>query len=79
MEYVADVLSSHISQEAPLPAEKVVEIGREIRLALSPAYQQDVLHRDITPQNILLTEEETVKVTDFGIQNMDFVKPPSTS
>ena len=39
MEYVPDVLSSHISQEAPLPAERVVEIGREICLALSHAHK----------------------------------------
>ena len=67
MEYVPDVLSSHISPDKPLPPERVVEIGREICLALSHAHQQDVVHRDIKPQNILLTEEGTVKVTDFGI------------
>ena len=44
-----------------------MEVGREICAALSHAHQQDVVHRDIKPQNILLTEEGTVKVTDFGI------------
>ena len=67
MEYVPDVLSSHISPDSPLPAERVVEAGKEICAALSHAHQQDVVHRDIKPQNILLTEEGTVKVTDFGI------------
>ena len=67
MEYVPDVLSNHISPETPLPAERVVEIGREISLALSHAHSYDVVHRDIKPQNILLTEDGTVKVTDFGI------------
>ena len=67
MEYVPDVLSNHISPETPLPAERVVEIGKEISLALSHAHSYDVVHRDIKPQNILLTEDGTVKVTDFGI------------
>ena len=53
--------------ETPLPAERVAEIGREISLALSHAHSFDVVHRDIKPQNILLTEDGTVKVTDFGI------------
>jgi len=67
MEYVPDVLSNHISPGNPLPSERVIEIGREISLALSHAHSFDVVHRDIKPQNILLTEEGTVKVTDFGI------------
>ena len=67
MEYVPDVLSNHISPETPLPAERVAEIGKEISLALSHAHSFDVVHRDIKPQNILLTEDGTVKVNDFGI------------
>ena len=65
--YVSDVLSNHISPDKPLPAERVAEIGREISLALSHAHSFDVVHRDIKPQNILLTEDGTVKVTDCGI------------
>ena len=67
MEYVPDVLRNHISSEPPLPAERVVEIGREISLALSHAHNYDVVHRCIKPQNILLTKDGIAKVTDFGI------------
>ena len=67
MEYVPDVFRNHISSETPLPAERVVEIGREISLALSHAHSYDVVHRGIKPQNILLTKDGIVKVTDFGI------------
>ena len=57
MEYVPDVFRNHISSETPLPAERVVEIGREISLALSHAHSYDVVHRGIKPQNILLVVE----------------------
>ena len=54
MEYVPDVFRNHISSETP---ERVVEIGREISLALSHAHSYDVVHRGIKPQNILLVAE----------------------
>ena len=43
------------------------EIGRPILEALSYAYGQNVLHRDLKPQNVLLTSDGVIKVADFGI------------
>ena len=67
MEYVPDVLSDHISPDNPMSPERVLQIARGICSALSHAHSLDVVHRDIKPQNILLTYDGTVKVTDFGI------------
>jgi len=62
MEYVPDVLSAHISPDSPMSPERVLQIARGICSALSHAHSLDVVHRDIKPQNILLTDDGTVKV-----------------
>ncbi len=48
------------------PAE-AVRIGRQVASALAVAHARGVIHRDIKPENLLMDEEGTVKVLDFGI------------
>jgi len=69
MEYVAGpTLKDVIRQRAPLPVEFTLQVAGQICAALEYAHRHNVIHRDIKPQNILLSEdEEVVKVTDFGI------------
>lgn len=69
MEYVAGpTLKDIIRQRAPLSVDQAMRIAEQICLALEYAHRHGVIHRDIKPQNILLSEdEEVVKVTDFGI------------
>jgi serine/threonine protein kinase len=50
----------------PLPWPAVVQIGRQVASALTAAHSRGLVHRDITPANIMLTTEG-VKVVDFGI------------
>jgi serine/threonine-protein kinase len=68
MEYVeGENLKSIIKKEGGLLPAKVIEIGKQVATALDFAHQHNIIHRDIKPHNIVLTNEGTVKVTDFGI------------
>ncbi|HEY6474970.1 MAG TPA: serine/threonine-protein kinase [Polyangia bacterium] len=68
MEYVdGRSLRSIIQSDAPLPAERALEIARQVTEALVYLHEKGVVHRDIKPENILLTGDGKVKILDFGI------------
>ncbi len=68
MEYVDGyTLKDLILRDSRLKPEEAVQIAIQICDALAHAHSQNVIHRDIKPQNIILTGEGRVKVTDFGI------------
>jgi tRNA A-37 threonylcarbamoyl transferase component Bud32/tetratricopeptide (TPR) repeat protein/TolB-like protein len=59
-------LRDRLTREGPLPVEQGIRICREIAEALDYAHQQGVVHRDLKPDNVLLSEGHAV-VADFGI------------
>jgi len=68
MEYVpGKSLKQLIKEEAPLELNKAIEIMRQILDALQHAHENNIVHRDVKPHNILLTPGGRIKVTDFGI------------
>jgi len=68
MEYVKGAtLKKLIQKDAPLSTEKVVHIGMQIAKAMEFAHEHEIIHRDIKPQNVIITETGEIKVTDFGI------------
>jgi hypothetical protein len=68
MELVAGADLAHlIAAEAPLPAERVVAIGRGVAAGLAEAHRAGLVHRDLKPANILLAGDGTPKVADFGL------------
>jgi predicted Ser/Thr protein kinase len=68
MEYVqGETLFRLIKQQKTIPEAKALEIARQVARGLRHAFQMGLIHRDIKPQNILITPEGQAKVCDFGL------------
>ncbi len=67
-EYVdGETLKALIRRRGPLDITESIAYAIEIARALGAAHEHQIVHRDVKPQNVLLTEEGTAKITDFGI------------
>ena len=67
-EYVpGENLKELVGRTGPLPEREAVRLAFQVARALAFAHGQGLVHRDVKPQNVLLTEEGRAKVTDFGI------------
>lgn len=60
-------LKNMIRARGALPLDKTLKFGIEICAGLGFAHRAGIVHADVKPQNVLLTKNETVKITDFGI------------
>lgn len=71
MEYVkGKTLKDLIREQGKIPYKKAVEYGIQITKALDCAHRNNIVHRDVKPQNILVTEDDIIKVADFGIAKL---------
>ena len=67
-EYIdGENLKQFVERTGPLPTRRAVELALEIADALAFAHEHELVHRDVKPQNVLLTADGDAKVTDFGI------------
>ncbi len=68
MEYLPELnLKEIIKRYAPLPLEKVIEVGEACCEALAYAHRRGLVHRDVKPHNVLFTDDGHAKLSDFGI------------
>ena len=68
MEYVEGItLKEYISKNKALPWTKAADFAAQICEGLDAAHKKSVIHRDIKPQNIIMTKGDVLKITDFGI------------
>ena len=68
MELVEGItLKKYIEKRGKLPYKEAVSIAIQVANGMDAAHQHNIVHRDIKPQNIIISKEGKVKVTDFGI------------
>ena len=60
-------LNELIQAEAPMDYRKAADITKQVASGLSAAHKKGIVHRDVKPHNILMTEDGIAKITDFGI------------
>ncbi|MGB8317820.1 MAG: serine/threonine-protein kinase [Ignavibacteriaceae bacterium] len=71
MEYVdAKTVSEWLREKGVLSVDETLKIVRQLLNAINHAHKVGVIHRDIKPNNILLCEDGTVKVMDFGLAKL---------
>ncbi len=81
MEFVQGMSVRQMIDEQPMAVPSAIQVMLQVLDALASAHQQGVIHQDIKPGNILLTEQMRAKVTDFGISrfgNTDTTGPFSS-
>lgn len=68
MEYIeGPTLKEYLCKEGKLSADEAVEMTLQILKGIAHAHHHRIIHRDIKPQNILMTKNGTLKILDFGI------------
>src|SRR5918912_3289999 len=72
LEYLPGGDMASLCRKNPLPLERALHYLEQVCAGLAHAHEHDVIHRDVKPQNLLLTaDRETVKIADFGIAKIE--------
>jgi eukaryotic-like serine/threonine-protein kinase len=63
----------------PIPMRKVHDYAQQIVSGLSAAHEKGIVHRDLKPENLFITQDDRVKILDFGLAKLRAPKPEASS
>ncbi len=70
MELAEGTTLRRVLNDAPLPAERLLEIARQLAEGLAKAHGAGIVHRDLKPENVMVSEDGLVKILDFGLAKL---------
>ena len=70
MEHVEGQALTNLLRGRPLPPDKVADWGGQVAQGIARAHRKGLIHRDLKPGNILITDNGEAKVVDFGLATL---------
>jgi serine/threonine protein kinase len=69
--YPGGSLAQRLREKGPLGLDETVDLAAQLGRGLDALHEQEIVHRDVKPSNVLLTEERTAALSDFGLARAD--------
>ena len=76
MQYVEGEMLAETLRRGPLDVRFAISVATDVANALLAAHRRNIIHRDIKPQNIIITPEKQAKILDFGVARQHEVAAP---